>query len=551
MRRAWLCVVLAVACDEVTGPPLAVCRATTQPLVLSVGAYTAIDPEPNDGCVIFPANASTTDSAEYLLVPQAITETPDLMGTFKLAGGAPLVAASRVAASYATAPLSPPERFHNLLRQLERTQAYPALPGAQASRPRAPSVARAALTLGDKRPFKVVSRLTRFDLDNVTGIVQSVGQHVVIYVDSAAPPGGLTQQDLDSIAAVFDTVLYPTDTSAFGRESDIDHNGLVIVLMTNVVNKLVSAADCQTSYVGGFFLYKDIDPISAYLFNNGEIFYTIVADSSGTLSCSHPNSQLKRAIPVTLVHEFQHMISFNQHALLRHTPAEVLWLNEALSHYAEERGGRSFLPSPDSATFCSFVRGDLVNAGQYLAATGSHALVDTSGIGGLPERGAGWLFVRYLVDRFAADTSLASADAFTRALELTTSTGISNVAQATGRPFAATARDWALSNWVSDLPGFAAPDSLRYKQWAFRTAFPRLNALCVPATNPATFPLAAAAGPGATISLTGTMASGSAGGYQRALQGPGDALFTLLFSDATGAQLRQTIVPRLNVLRIR
>jgi len=47
------------------------------------------------------------------------------------------------------------------------------------------------------------------------------------------------------------------------------------------------------------------------------------------------------------------------------------------------------------------------------------------------------------------------------------------------------------------------------------------------------------------------MASGSAGGYQRALQGPGDALFTLLFSDATGAQLRQTIVPRLNVLRIR
>src|SRR6266480_2144891 len=40
VRRAWLCVVLAVACDEVTGPPLAVCRATTQPLVLSVGAYT-------------------------------------------------------------------------------------------------------------------------------------------------------------------------------------------------------------------------------------------------------------------------------------------------------------------------------------------------------------------------------------------------------------------------------------------------------------------------------------------------------------------------------
>ena len=39
--------------------------------------------------------------------------------------------------------------------------------------------------------------------------------------------------------------------------------------------------------------------------------------------------------------------------------------------------------------------------------------------------------------------------------------------------------------------------------------------------------------------------------YQRALQGPGAPAFTLLFSDATGAQLKSTVLPRLNVIRIR
>ena len=34
------------------------------------------------------------------------------------------------------------------------------------------------------------------------------------------------------------------------------------------------------------------------------------------------------------------MISFNQHVLVRDGDAEDTWLNEGLSHYAEELGGR-------------------------------------------------------------------------------------------------------------------------------------------------------------------------------------------------------------------
>lgn len=246
------------------------------------------------------------------------------------------------------------------------------------------------------------------------------------------------------------------------------------------------------------------------------------------------------------------MISYNQHVLRPPAPPrrpEVLWLNEALSHYAEEIGGRTFLPG-DSTSYCDYVTGDLRNANDYLTAPGMYALVDTAGVGGLANRGAGWLFVRYLTDRFASDTSLAAQNVITRALVQTTLTGTANVAQATGAPFATTVGEWALALWASDLPGFTAPDALKYKKWAFRSAYPKLRARCGNLIPP-TYVLTATAGAGASVNLSGSMGSGSAGAYQRALQGPGAASFTMLFSDATGAQLKATVLPRLNVLRIR
>jgi hypothetical protein len=542
---------VAAACDSVTAPPLAICHVSAVvPQALQVGQYRAIDPGPTLGCVVFPANTNS-DSAEYLLVPQATTETPDLTSTFKLFGGTAAMAAPLIAAAVQRSPLSPPERFHQMLRELERTGAYPGAEGGAAAHPRV--VAPAAVAppvVGEQRRFKVLSSITRVMYDSVTAVAQSVGNHIAIFVDSAAPPG-LSVLALDSLRDAFDQNLYPADTGAFGRESDIDGNDVVIVLMTNTVNKMVTTADCQsTGYVAGFFYGADLDLGAAHLFNNGEIFYTIVADPAGTLSCAHSINQVKRVVPGTLVHEFQHMISYNQHVRIRRSSAEVLWLNEALSHYAEEIGGRTFLP--DTATFCNYVGGDLYNAGLYLTSPGTYPLVDTAGIGGLANRGEGWLFVRYLVDRFAMDTTVAAHNTITRALVMTNLKGTANVAQVGDAPFATTAQEWALANWVSDLPGFTAPNALKYKLWAFRTAFPALRAFCGPQSQiPPAFPLVATAGAGPNIDLSGTMTSGSGAAYQRALQGPGAASFTLLFSDATGAQLKSTVVPRLNVLRIR
>ena len=135
-------------------------------------------------------------------------------------------------------------------------------------------------------------------------------------------------------------------------------------------------------------------------------------------------------------------------------------------------------------------------------------------------------------------------------VDQTLSTGTLNVTQATGQAFAKTVEEWALANWVSDLPGFTAPPALRYKHWAFRTVYPRMNATCS-SRLPASFPLVAVASAGPSINVKGVMWTGSGAAYQRALQGPSAAGFTVLFSDSTGALLKATVVPRLNVLRIR
>ena len=85
--------------------------------------------------------------------------------------------------------------------------------------------------------------------------------------------------------------------------------------MTGKVNSLVTSAQCTTTgFIAGFFYGGDL--ISGFSGgNNGEIFYSIVPDPSGTLSCMHNASQVKRLVSGTFIHEFQHMISFNQHFL--------------------------------------------------------------------------------------------------------------------------------------------------------------------------------------------------------------------------------------------
>jgi hypothetical protein len=402
--------------------------------------------------------------------------------------------------------------------------------------------AAAPPTVGDHRTFKVCSNLTCSGFDSVGAVAKTVGAHIAIYVDTLAPSPGMSQVALDSLAAVFDARLYPVDTATFGGVSDIDNNSVVIVLMTGTVNKLVTANECNTEgYVAGFFFSGDIDPDFSAQFNNGEIFYSIVADSSATLSCAHPAGQLERTMPVTFVHEFQHMINFVQKVRIRGAQSEDTWLDEGLARYAEENAGRSYLADGDTASFSRFAIDPVFDAYLYMRQPGSSALLFAADTGGLAPLGAGWLFVRYLVDQFG--------DSLPRRLVESAQSGQANVTARTGQPFAVIVTRWGLANWVSDLPGFTAAPELKYTIWHFRTTFASLHAQD-PTDFPLAYPLVPQVSQGNAVLLNGRLRAGS-GFYQRVKQPPGAAAFTLHFADPNGSNISAVVVPRLVVLRIR
>jgi hypothetical protein len=545
----------AACSKDSTGPAAPTCSAAlASQLTLAIGAYALIDPASTSGCVTFPANASSTDSAEYLVVAQSVTgafgqSSPFTLRTATL-GAAPMLA--QLLAEPA-GPTTPAGRFDALLRRLGREHAARAgaaasrpLPGAAPLRP-----AAAPPALGSLRQFTVCNNATSCgaagDFKTVGARVLAVGAHVAIYVDTLAPAGGLNSADIDTLRQVFDTLLYPLDTANFGAVSDLDANGVVIALMTPVVNSLTTKAACTASggsYIAGFFFPPDLDPSApAFQTNRGEIFYSVVADPNATVSCAHTAAQVKSGTPGTFAHEFQHMINFAQHTLIQGgTLSEEGWLDEGLSQYAEELTARRYLQAGDTTSFSNLAINDVYDAYQYLSTTGTSALLIEFDQGTQAERGASWLFARYIVDQYGPGLPAK--------LVQTTLAGSGNLAAQTGHSFDTTVTRWALANWVSDLPGFATPAELSYTSWHFRTrTFLSLHQQA-PNTFPRAYPLVPTASAGSAVSLSGTLQSGS-GVYGRALQAPGAPAFTLRFSGGQSAAAFTAVVPRLNVIRIR
>src|SRR4029077_3237179 len=182
-----------------------------------------------------------------------------------------------------------------------------------AAAPRAP-VAPTPPVVGDIRSFAVCNSLDCSTFKTVSARARAVGAHVAIYIDTLAPAGGLDSSHLATLRQVFDTLLYPLDTATFGAVSDLDANGVVIALMTPVVNALVTKTACGSGFIAGFFYPGDLDlSAPASRSNHGEIFYSIVADPTGTLSCAHTSGEVDSITPGTFVHEFQHMINYAQH----------------------------------------------------------------------------------------------------------------------------------------------------------------------------------------------------------------------------------------------
>jgi hypothetical protein len=313
-------VLLLAACSDSTAPrpaaAIAGCSAAAV-LQLRAGEHTIIDPAGSGGCVRLPAAGAV--GAEHLVVALSGTgqvTANGLSAPYQLAGqGAGLTASLGTTARSAVPPaeLSPAQRFHDLLRT--RGHALAQGGGAALDRTRnQPRFAAAPPPLGSQRSFQVCGDRSCSSFVTVSATLKHSGPHGLLYQDNAAPHHGYTQADLARLGGLFDDFMYPIDTTSFGRETDVDGNGAVIILLTPAVNHLSGNCNTTGSVILGFFFPDDLLPGSPGS-NDGEIFYGLVPDP-GNRTCSIDRAFALQGLGPTFLHEVQHMISFGHHVVL-------------------------------------------------------------------------------------------------------------------------------------------------------------------------------------------------------------------------------------------
>ncbi|OGQ14747.1 MAG: hypothetical protein A2979_07910 [Deltaproteobacteria bacterium RIFCSPLOWO2_01_FULL_45_74] len=272
-----------------------------------------------------------------------------------------------------------------------------------------------AWSVDDTDTFRVLSSLTDVTSYNtITATVKCVNSTVAIFIDDeilSTNPTDLPQADIDTLCSQYATSL-ATVSSLFGTFSDINADGVAVALITPVVNRLTSGGG---GIVTGFFYSGDLFARSGSIpaSNAREIVYLLSPDSDGIYGTAVSNAfAMSNFLPAVFPHEIQHLISYYQHTIARSGDSEEDWLNEGLSHLAEDLVGYGRE---------NYSRYDL-----YLASPQSYSLVSSST--GLAQRGASYLFLRYLYERTGKSATFLSN------LVQTTNTGTSNVVNAFTSP---------------------------------------------------------------------------------------------------------------------
>ena len=218
--------------------------------------------------------------------------------------------------------------------------------------------------VGDRRSFFFAAQGDVPD-QSIEARVVAVNEHAVAFVqeDLREEDDNIGEEQLKEALDLF-AGDYPVLVETFGAPSDVDGDGRVAVLVTH----LIDDADA-----GGQFRASSVLPREAG--GDGNMIDLMWVNPL------YPAESYRSL----LAHEFQHLVNFNQHVLVRRGISEASWLNEGLSHLAED-----LVADPHVSGNYSLVRSFLEEPGAVGLA--GEYMIDS------PTRGAAYLFVRSLVD---------------------------------------------------------------------------------------------------------------------------------------------------------
>jgi hypothetical protein len=212
------------------------------------------------------------------------------------------------------------------------------------------------------------------------------------------------------------------------------------------------------------------------------MFYMLVPDPNGTINGNVRRTGFVDSLTTgVLAHEFQHLINASRRIYVNTnaTDFEVVWLNEGLSHIAEEllyyqqsgKSPRSNLSDADirvnspstyplwkadaSANFSRFL--------EYLQDPAHNS--PTAGNDSLPTRGSTWSFLRYSVDQVSTNEA-ATWTAYDNSVD----TGLTTIRFALQMDPSTLFRTWALANYLDDT-GYTTDPVYSHKSWNFRNIY--------------------------------------------------------------------------------
>lgn len=386
---------------------------------------------------------------------------------------------SRVPAGRTAGSVSPSDEWELRFRERERREIGPLMRGVRRAGPQLSRAAAAPPEVGQRLTLNTAARCTEPTLR--TGRVAAVTRRAIVVADTANPTGGFSDAEYRELGLAFDTLVYPVDSLYFGEPTDIDGNDRVIIFYTRAVNELTEPG--HTSYVGGYFWSGDLLPRDRCPGSNfAEMFYMLAADPEGVVGNVRTKEFVQRGTVGTLAHELQHLINAARRMYVNGASSfEQVWLNEGLSHIAEELlFYRASGLEPRQNITAETLRGStrtldatnrflVANLGRYRRFLLNPDTASLMGRDQLPTRGAVWAFLRY-----AADRETGSDVTFFHELVNSTTTGLDNLARVLPDPPLDWMQAWTVAVYADDaVPSI--PARFRVPSWNFRSVIPLIS----------------------------------------------------------------------------